>query len=93
MDADGAELSWSISLIISLLITALVVFLGSLFFVGGPYTVPNFYLDNSLRHSWWGIRPLCPEKSPKFELKIELKEKLEKAKKPVVKDDDISLNS
>ena len=43
VDADGADLSWSISLILSLLITALVAFIGSLFFVGGPYIVPNSY--------------------------------------------------
>jgi len=81
VDVDGADLSWSISLILSLSITALVVFIGSLFFFGGPYTVPNSYQKNSLRHSWWGLRPLRPDKSQKFELKKEKKGGLKKEEK------------
>ena len=97
VNADGADLIWSIALILSLLIATLVCFLGSLFFHGGPYTVPNSYQKNSLKHSWWGLRPLSTEQSPKFQINIERKKDEKKIpdqepSSPVEKNEDEDLN-
>ena len=52
---------YSISIILFLGILALVAVLFAFFWRWGPYRVPKCYESNSLRKSWWGIRPLCPE--------------------------------
>ena len=52
----------------------------SLFFRGGPYTVPNSYEKSSLRNSWWGLRPLCREEIVQVDAKIQNEEPLDKKK-------------
>ena len=64
--SDG--LFYSIGLVMVLGLVAFVAILVVFFFKWGPYTVPKSYDANSLRKSWWGSRPLCPEEHSKDEL-------------------------
>jgi uncharacterized membrane protein affecting hemolysin expression len=58
-NAEASGLLWAIAIILLIGIVLFVGFLVLLFFKGGPY-VPGCYSPNSLKQSWWGIRPLCP---------------------------------
>ena len=50
----------TLSVLVLLAILALLLFLGSLFWRGGPYMVPKSYEDRSIRRSFWWYRPLRP---------------------------------
>ena len=58
---EGSELLLVLSLVIFVALVSLIVLLCSLFCSHGPYMVPKSYEKNSLKGSWWGIRPLCQD--------------------------------
>lgn len=52
---------WTITFFLGLIILAIVGFLVTLLWRGGPYTEPNSYKKHSLAASFWGKRALCQE--------------------------------
>ena len=57
--AESSDFLWAIALLLCFGVTSLVAFVVSLFWRGGPYTVPNSYNKSSLVPSFWGKRELC----------------------------------
>lgn len=64
-----------LSLLIFVALTALIIFVFSLFWCWGPYIVPKRFVPNSIARSWWGHRPLV--KDPALD-KLLLQERLER---------------
>ena len=65
VNANESNLLWGLTLLLGIFVLALICFVTSLFYRGGPYTVPTSYQKRSLGDSFWGKRALCLENCAK----------------------------